>query len=96
MKPIVELTSNHLHELNNLWDLECKAQLNAEKAFESWKRNLCPLAMKDVPHYMSANSCNRFETYDEIAQYLTSSKISYEGTKQAISLWQSKNSNNAA
>lgn len=52
--------------------------------------------MKDVPRYMSANSCNRFETYDEIAQYLTSSKISYEGTKQAISLWQSKNSNNAA
>lgn len=52
--------------------------------------------MKDIPRYMSANSYNRFETYDEIAQYLTSSKISYERTKQAISLWQSKNSKNAA
>ena len=96
LKPVVEFTSNHLNELNKLWDLECEAQINAEKAFESWKRNLCPLAMKDVPRYMSVDSFNRFETYDEIAQYLTSSEINYEGTKKAISLWQSKNTKNAA
>ena len=96
LKPAVEFTSKHLNELNKLWDLECEAKLNAEKAFEAWKRNLCPLVMKNVTRYMSSNSFNRFETYDEIAFYLTRSEINYARTKEAINLWQAHKFKNVA
>ena len=96
LKPVVEFTSKHLNELNQQWYRECEAKLNAEKAFEAWKRNLCPLAMKNVPRYMSSNSFNSFETYDEIAFYLTSSEINYARTKEAINLCQAHKFKNVA
>ena len=44
--------------------------------------------MKSVPRYVKADSMNFWETYDEVAEFLTSEQISYEAAQRAISEWQ--------
>ena len=89
IKPVYDFTKQHLDELNKQWSKECDKKSNLEKAFEAWKRNLCPKIMKNFPRYFNSNDpFNSYSTYDEVASFLTEKFISLEDTKNAVHLWE--------
>jgi len=89
LKTAHDFTQQHLDELSEQWSKECDEKLNLEKAFEAWKRNLCPKVMENFPRYFNSNDpFNSYSTYDEVASFLNEKFISLEDTKNAVHLWQ--------
>lgn len=89
IKSVHDFSKQHLFELNQQWQKECDEKLNLEKAFEAWKRNLCPKVMKNFPRYFNSHDpFNSYSTYDEVASFLNEKFISLEDTKNAVHLWQ--------
>lgn len=87
LKSAHDFTKQHLDELHEQLNKEYQQAFNAELAFEAWRRNLCPQVMKNIPRYFNANSFDRFETYDEVASFLTENVISFQDTQKAVRLW---------
>lgn len=85
---ICAFVEKHLGILRRRVDIEEEQRANLEQAFEAWKRGLCPLLMRKVQRYVKPDSMDWWETYDEIAKFLTSGRMSYEGTKRAIEAWE--------
>ena len=89
LQAVKDFTQQHLDELSEQWSKECDEKLNLEKAFEAWKRNLCPKVMENFPRYFNSNDpFNSYSTYDEVASFLNEKFISLEDTKNAVHLWQ--------
>ena len=85
---VLDFVKSHVDELNGQWERECDEKHNAEIAFEAWKRALCPRLMFDIPRYLRSPSFDEFEVFDEVAEFLKVSYISYKATQEAIEEWQ--------
>ena len=85
---VCNFVKSHVDELNGQFERECDEKRNAEIAFEAWKRSLCPRLMFDIPRYLRPPYCDEFEVFDEVAEFLKVSHISYEATQEAIDEWQ--------
>ena len=88
LNEICDFVTSHISILEHRVDIEEEIRANQEKAFEAWKRGLCPILMKSVPRYMKAYSMSFWETYDEVAEFLDGAQMSYEATQRAIREWQ--------
>lgn len=87
LNEICDFVKSHISVLVHRVDIEEEIRANQEQAFEAWRRRLCPILMKGVPRYVKANSMNFWETYDEVASFLTGEQMSYEATQRAIREW---------
>ena len=87
LNEICDFVTSHISILEHRVDIEEEIRANQEKAFEAWKRGLCPILMKSVPRYMKAYSMSFWETYDEVAEFLNGELMSYEATQRAIREW---------
>lgn len=88
LNDICDFMKSHIGVLEQRVDIEEEMSANLEQAFEAWKRGLCPKLMKHVPRYVRADSSNWWETYDEVAKFLTDGVISYGATQKAIREWE--------
>jgi hypothetical protein len=87
LNEICDFVKSHISVLERRVGVEEEMRFNVEQAFEAWRRGLCPLLMKSVPRYVKADSMNWWETYGEIASFLTGENISYSDTQSAINAW---------
>ena len=85
---ICDFVKSHLSVLEIRVDIEEEIRSNIEQSFEAWKRCLCPVLMKSVPRYVKPDSMNFWETYDEVAAFLSSEQMNYEATQRAIREWE--------
>lgn len=88
LNEICEFVKSHIAVLEQRVDIEEGIRANLEQSFEAWKRSLCPVLMKNVPHYVKPDSMNWWETYDEVAKFLNGERMSYSATKKAIEAWE--------
>ena len=88
LNEICDFVKSHIGVLEHRVDIQEDIRANLELSFEAWKRGLCPLLMKSVPRYIKPDSMNFWETYDEVAEFLTNEQMSYEATQRAIREWQ--------
>ena len=85
---ICNFMKSHIEVLSHRVQIEEEQQFNVEQSFESWKRNLCPILMRNVQRTLKSPSYDSWGTYDEVSEFLVDRVMSYEGTQQAILSWQ--------
>ncbi len=74
LNDICEFVKSHISVLEQRVDIEEDIRANLERSFEAWKRGLCSPLMKGVSRYVKPDSMNWWETYDEIAAFLTANR----------------------
>ena len=87
LNEICDFVKSHIEVLSHRVEVDEEIRDNVEHAFEAWKRGLCPLLMRKVPHYVLSDKSGWegfWETYDEVAKYLHGERMSYSATKRAI------------
>lgn len=84
---IQDFVNAHIDILNQRVNIHEEIRANQENAFEAWKRNLCPVLMRNVPRFIKPPDYNIWSTYDEVAAFLNSNRISYSSTAEAIHSW---------
>ena len=88
LNEICYFLKSHISVLELRVDIEEEIRSNQEQAFEAWKRGLCPVLMRNVQRYVKPPKYDAWGTYDEVAVFLTSNVISYEGTQKAVRAWE--------
>lgn len=88
LNDICYFLKSHISVLELRVDIEEEIRSNQEQAFEAWKRGLCPVLMRNVQRYVKPPKYDAWGTYDEVAVFLTSNVISYEGTQKAVRAWE--------
>ena len=87
LNEICEFVKSHIEILSHRVEVDEEIRDNVQHAFEAWKRGLCPLLMRKVPHYVLSDKSGFegfWETYDEVAKCLHGERMSYSATKRAI------------
>ena len=87
LNEICDFVKSHIEVLSHRVKVDEEIRDNLQHAFEAWKRGLCPLLMRNVPHYVLSDKCawdSFWETYDEVAKCLHGEPMSYTATKRAI------------
>ncbi len=87
LNDICNFVKSHIAVLEHRVDIEEEKQANLEQAFQAWIRGLCPVLMKSVPRYVRIDCFDCWQTYDEVAQFLSDKRMSYAATKRAIEAW---------
>ena len=92
LNEICDFVKSHIEVLSHHVEVDEEIRDNLQHAFEAWKRGLCPLLMRNVPHYVLLDKSgwdSFWETYDEVAKCLHGEPMSYKATKRAIEEFES-------
>lgn len=87
LNEVCEFVKSHIEVLSHRVEVDEEIRDNLQHAFEAWKRGLCPLLMRNIPHYVLSDKSGFegfWETFDEIAKFLHGEAMSYSATKRAI------------
>ena len=87
LNKICDFVKSHIEVLSHRVEVDEEIRDNLQHSFEAWKRELCPLLMRNVPHYVLSDKSgwdSFWETYDEVAKCLRGERMSYSATKRAI------------
>lgn len=87
LNEICEFVKSHIEVLSHRVEVDEEIRDNLQHAFEAWKRGLCPMLMRKVPHYVLSDKSgwdSFWETYDEVAKCLRGERMNYSATERAI------------